>query len=85
MEKNTNRFYILELNTQPGMTPTSLVPEIAKYKGTEFDELINWILEDDERNKKLSSKARLKAKKYWDSKIIAKKYIDAYHSALNNY
>lgn len=46
---------------------------------------INWILEDDERNKKLSSQARLKAKKFWDSKIIAKKYIDAYHSALSIY
>ncbi len=46
LEKNSNQFYILELNTQPGMTPTSLVPEIAKNKGIEFDELINWILED---------------------------------------
>ena len=46
---------------------------------------INWILEDEERNKKLSLQARLKAKKYWDSKIIAKKYIDAYHSALSIY
>ena len=46
---------------------------------------INWILEDEERNKKLSLQARLKAKKYWDSRIIAKKYIDAYHSALNIY
>ncbi len=45
---------------------------------------INWILEDEERNKKLSSQARLKAKKYWDSRIIAKKYIDVYHSALSN-
>ena len=44
---------------------------------------INWILEDEERNKKLSLQARLKAEKYWDSRIIAKKYIDAYHSALS--
>ncbi len=51
LEKNSNQFYILELNTQPGMTPTSLVPEIAKYKGTEFDELINWILEDAGTNR----------------------------------
>ena len=51
LEKNSNQFYILELNTQPGMTPTSLVPEIAKYKGTEFDELINWILEDATTNR----------------------------------
>ena len=46
---------------------------------------INWILEDEERNKKLSLQARLKAKKYWDSRIIAKKYIDAYNSALSIY
>ena len=46
---------------------------------------INWTLEDEERHKKLSSQARLKAKKYWDSKIIAKKYIDAYNSALSIY
>ncbi len=46
---------------------------------------INWILEDEERNKKLSSQARLKAEKYWDSRIIAKKYMDAYHSALSIY
>ena len=51
LEKNSNQFYILELNTQPGMTPTSLVPEIAKYKGMEFDELINWILEDAGTNR----------------------------------
>ena len=51
MEKNSNQFYILELNTQPGMTPTSLVPEIAKDKGIEFDELINWILEDAGTNR----------------------------------
>ncbi len=51
LEKNINQFYILELNTQPGMTPTSLVPEIAKYKGTEFDELISWMLEDAGTNR----------------------------------
>ena len=51
LEKKSNQFYILELNTQPGMTPTSLVPEIAKYKGTEFDKLINWILEDAGTNR----------------------------------
>tara|TARA_S200000501_G_scaffold365461_1_gene398941 strand:+ start:4869 stop:6251 length:1383 start_codon:yes stop_codon:yes gene_type:complete len=44
---------------------------------------INWTLEDEERNKKLSSQARLKAEKYWDSRIIAKKYVDAYNSVLN--
>ncbi len=44
---------------------------------------IKWTIEDEERNKKLSSQARIKAKKYWDSKIIAKSYIDAYHSVLD--
>ena len=43
---------------------------------------INWTIEYEERNKKLSSQARLKAEKYWDSKIIAKKYVEAYHLAL---
>ena len=47
----TKQFYILELNTQPGMTPTSLVPEIANYKGINFDNLIDWILLDATQNK----------------------------------
>ena len=41
-----NKFYLLEINTQPGMTSLSLVPEIAKYKGITFIELIEWILKD---------------------------------------
>ncbi len=36
----------LEINTQPGMTPTSLVPEIAAQAGHEFGELLSWIVED---------------------------------------
>ena len=51
LEKESGIFYILEVNTQPGMTPTSLVPEIAKSKGTGFDELINWILNDASTNR----------------------------------
>lgn len=39
------RLYLLELNTQPGMTPTSLVPEIAQHAGIGFDELVAWIVE----------------------------------------
>ena len=39
-----NKFYILEINTQPGMTDLSLVPEIAKYKGIPFDNLVEQIL-----------------------------------------
>ena len=41
-----NKFYLLEINTQPGMTKLSLVPEIAKYKGISFKNLIEWILKD---------------------------------------
>ena len=40
------KFYILELNTQPGMTNLSLVPEIAKYRKISFDLLVNKILLD---------------------------------------
>lgn len=36
----------LEVNTQPGMTPTSLVPEIANAAGLSFGELLNWMVED---------------------------------------
>jgi len=36
----------LEVNTQPGMTSTSLLPEIAQHAGHEFGELLNWIVED---------------------------------------
>jgi len=41
-----NKFYLLEINTQPGMTKLSLVPEIAAYKGISFLKLIQWILKD---------------------------------------
>ncbi len=37
---------LLEVNTQPGMTPTSLVPEQAAMKGVDFDQLVLWITED---------------------------------------
>ncbi|MGL4415825.1 D-alanine--D-alanine ligase [Roseinatronobacter monicus] len=37
---------LLETNTQPGMTPTSLVPEQAGYCGISFSELCHWIVED---------------------------------------
>ncbi|KQZ81378.1 D-alanine--D-alanine ligase [Mesorhizobium sp. Root157] len=36
----------LEVNTQPGMTPTSLVPEIAAYAGHSFGDLLSWMVED---------------------------------------
>jgi len=41
-----NRFFLLETNTQPGMTKLSLVPEIAAYVGMSFINLIEWILKD---------------------------------------
>jgi D-alanine-D-alanine ligase len=40
------RLYLLELNTQPGMTPTSLVPDIARHVGIGFDELVVWMVEN---------------------------------------
>ncbi len=45
------RFYLLELNTQPGMTNLSLVPEIAHYKGLTFAKLVEKILLDASINK----------------------------------
>jgi D-alanine-D-alanine ligase len=45
------KFYLLELNTQPGMTKLSLVPEIAKHKGICFIKLIEWILKDASINR----------------------------------
>ena len=41
-----NKFYLLEINTQPGMTKLSLVPEIAAFSGINFKQLIEWILQD---------------------------------------
>ncbi|MEM6411473.1 MAG: D-alanine--D-alanine ligase [Pseudomonadota bacterium] len=41
-----DRLVILETNTQPGMTPTSLVPEQAAYIGMSFSELVAWMIED---------------------------------------
>ena len=40
------RFYLLEINTQPGMTPLSLVPEIAAHAGIGFGALVRWMVED---------------------------------------
>ena len=45
------KFYLLEINTQPGMTKLSLVPEIAAYKGISFFKLIKWILKDASKKK----------------------------------
>ena len=45
------KFYLLETNTQPGMTNLSLVPEIALYHGMNFFSLINWIIKDASKNR----------------------------------
>ncbi len=45
------KFYLLEINTQPGMTRLSLVPEIASYHGISFIKLIEFILKDASTNK----------------------------------
>lgn len=41
-----HRLVLLEVNTQPGMTPTSLVPEIAGHAGIGFGELVRWMVEN---------------------------------------
>ena len=46
-----NKFYLLETNTQPGMTKLSLVPEIANFNGIKFIDLIEWILKDASKNR----------------------------------
>ena len=46
-----NKFYLLETNTQPGMTSLSLVPEIAKYNNISFKKLIQRIIYDASINK----------------------------------
>ena len=45
------KFYLLEINTQPGMTNLSLVPEIANFRGITFIKLIELILEDAQKKK----------------------------------
>ena len=46
-----NKFYLLETNTQPGLTKLSLVPEIARYCGIKFEDLIVWMTENASSNK----------------------------------
>jgi len=43
--------FCLEVNTQPGMTETSLVPELAVHAGITFDELVRWMIEDASLNR----------------------------------
>jgi len=46
-----NKFYLLETNTQPGMTKLSLVPEIANYRGIKFEDLVVWMIKDASYNR----------------------------------
>ena len=46
-----NKFYLLEINTQPGMTSLSLVPEIASFYGITFENLVEKILLDASINR----------------------------------
>jgi len=43
---NGSRLFLLEVNTQPGMTPLSLAPEQAAYRGISFPELMSWMVEE---------------------------------------
>jgi D-alanine-D-alanine ligase len=45
-DPETEQLILLEINTQPGMTPVSLVPEMAAARGMSFTDLVAWILED---------------------------------------
>jgi D-alanine-D-alanine ligase len=49
--KGTGGLACLEVNTQPGMTETSLVPELAAHAGISFPELVGWMVEDASLNR----------------------------------
>ena len=49
--EGTQGLVCLEVNTQPGMTETSLVPELAKHAGISFEELVRWMVEDASLNR----------------------------------
>src|SRR5580692_7005955 len=50
-DRGAGKLSCLEVNTQPGMTETSLVPELAAYAGISFDELVQWMVEDASTNR----------------------------------
>jgi D-alanine-D-alanine ligase len=45
-DDETDKLIWMEVNTQPGMTETSLVPELAAHAGLSFGELVQWMVED---------------------------------------
>jgi D-alanine-D-alanine ligase len=49
--KGIEGLFCLEVNTQPGMTETSLVPELAAYAGLSFEDLVRWMIEDASLNR----------------------------------
>lgn len=49
--EGTGGLVCLEVNTQPGMTETSLVPELAAHEGMSFGELVRWMIEDASLNR----------------------------------
>ncbi|MDB5602856.1 MAG: D-alanine--D-alanine ligase [Xanthobacteraceae bacterium] len=49
--EGTEGLFCLEVNTQPGMTETSLVPELAAHAGISFEELVKWMVEDATLNR----------------------------------
>jgi D-alanine-D-alanine ligase len=49
--EGTEGLVCLEVNTQPGMTETSLVPELAAHAGITFEELVRWMIEDASLNR----------------------------------
>jgi D-alanine-D-alanine ligase len=50
-DRGTGELVCLEVNTQPGMTETSLVPELAAHAGLSFGELVSWMVEDASVNR----------------------------------
>jgi D-alanine-D-alanine ligase len=44
--EGTGGLFCIEVNNQPGITETSLGPELAVFAGTTFDELVQWMVED---------------------------------------
>lgn len=45
-DESKDAFYLLEINTHPGMTPLSLLPEIAAHEGISFYELLTWMIDN---------------------------------------
>jgi D-alanine-D-alanine ligase len=46
LESKDKKVFLLEINTQPGLTENSLFPKIAKNSGLEFPDLVEWIIND---------------------------------------